>query len=119
MERAREWGLSSGFCCDGHGLLPPIAFVVFSMSQNTSDVYQLPVVSDANDEPVFVAANIEDGQQPGIRLYAVGMGEDPTHIQQVLPIGGKSGLEPGSQRGFGVRVFGPKVAQGLLADDPH
>ena len=59
----------------------PVASVIFLVSQDEVDVDNLGLIVDRNNQPVLIAANVEDRQIPIERRSAKGHAD----ISKVLP----------------------------------
>src|ERR1017187_10566805 len=85
------------------------------MREDVANIDHLPAVLDHRDEPVFVAADIENGKD----AYRIGMPEIFAHIHETLPRGALGDQIPMHQRLQGVFVNSCELGNGRLADDPH
>jgi hypothetical protein len=90
------------------------------MRQNTSDIDQLPVISNSRNQTVFISRDIEDRQgsaSPG--FDAIGMRIDTADLPQASPISRQGGPEPLTKRCFSVGMPIPECFERFLADHSH
>jgi hypothetical protein len=85
------------------------------MSENMTDIYFTAIEMDGCNQPVFVAANIEN--DPVIQF--VSGGENLSQFGKTIEFGLLHDLEPTHQRRLAVGMFLPKLDQRFAGDDVH
>src|SRR2546422_6140551 len=93
----------------------PLAKVVLLVGQHVPDVDLPAIVMDHGDQPIFVAANVEDRESANL----VGMAESSTNLGEVPPVFAPRGLVPGTQGPFGIPVQSPEFSQRPLGNHVH
>ena len=106
---------------DPFGLVLPtrVSPVIFLVIHDLQHEDSLALVHDPGDEPVFVAANIEDDAVS----HEIGIGVGNRQIRPVVPGGTLDDLFPGQQFGFrrdGIATLGlPELSQSPPRNDSH
>ena len=72
-------------------------------------------VGDLRYKPKVVPPDVEHGPRPD----RIGVGEVAADVDEMLPLGAGSHLEPGSERYLGLRMPFPELLEALPGDDPH
>ncbi len=80
-----------------------------------TDVNLVAIKVNRCDQPVFVAANVED--DPLVNF--IGGGERGAQFGEILEIGFLHDFEPALEGGLAVRVFVPELDQRFACDDVH
>jgi hypothetical protein len=85
------------------------------MGQNMSNIYFAAIKVNGGDQPVFVAANIENN--PMIQL--ISRRECGSQISKVVKLRSLHNLEPANQGRSAIGMFLPKLGQGFSSNDMH
>ena len=80
-----------------------------------ADKHYLVLVIDEGDEPIIIAADIENGK---ITNY-VSRGKYLAYIDKILPLSVRCALIPEQQARLRIGVFLPKFSQEFSADNTH
>ena len=89
--------------------------VVFSVRQDRTNEYLVPVVVDRSDQAVLVASDIEHRQT----VHVVGTGKRRSQVVEICEALAFHRAIPRLQRTFSVWMCRPEVDKGRLGDDVH
>ncbi len=98
----------------------PEVLAVFGMTEQPQDVNSLPVIVDGGNQPVLVAADIEDGHGvPARHSHRVSVRINAPKVLKVFPLGLSKEAMPLLQ-GFGcIGISLSKFAKTFARDDAH
>lgn len=80
-----------------------------------ADIHLTAIEMDRSDQPIFIAADIEDDPL----IYFVGGWKCAAEFGKISELRGCHHLEPARQGCLAVGVSFPKQAQGFAGDDVH
>ena len=86
----------------------PVAAIILRVGQHVANIDLVPVIGDGGDEPVFIAADMKDGEYANVISTRKGGA-------QVVEVGEDFFLHggiPRAERILGVWVFRPELRQG-------
>ena len=85
------------------------------MREDVSDVDDLPSVFDEGDQPVSVAADVEDRE----RTHSIGMRKVGAHFGDMFPLGSLGDAVPVQQRLHSICMRLAELGDRSSTDDPH